>query len=295
MSRPSGETERIESEVPKFPGNFYSARGGRRRLVFPNATLLDGEAMADALNKVIDFGGAAQKYDDGDSNLYLGPHTPGQFARRSWADLINRSIGPAGLNNQEYGPLASLSDEESLPFLMTEWCALLNVRRWRFVGHIGPLSFNITAYAGTWTVYDPEPVTSGGWKTPPDVRAAWATSIVWSDYDDDFGAGYMYVDIGGYVVAPTRIYAAYNESPSRLQAMPRLSIGMKTPGGSILFHTPGAFSHVGAGEVDDNVTWLGRPVRTIVNEDLEDPPDYSLAITSDLDWTSEDAWNGAAT
>lgn len=294
MSRPSGETERIESEVPKFPGNFYTARGGRRRLVFPNALLLDGDEMATILNRVGNYEGEALRVDDDESNLYLGPHTPGQFKRRSLPDFLNRSIGPDEQNNQQYGPLQSISDQAGEPFLMTEWCALLNVKQWRVQGNIGPLSFNVTAYAGTWTVYNPDPVTSGGWTTPPDVRAAWATKIVWSDYDEDFGAGNMFVDIGGSVIAPTRIYDAYNESPSRLQPMPRLSIGMNTPGGSILFRTPGAFTNQGEGEIDDNVTWLGRPVRTIVNEDMEDPPDYAVTITAEQFWTSSDPWNGAA-
>lgn len=290
MARPTEEVDQIALEVPKFPTNFYAARGGRKRVFFPNADLLDGALMAEWCNHIIDSGGEALKIDEGEGNLYIGPHTPGQYSRRILADLLNESIGPAGFVSAQYGSLQSYSDANSQPFLMHEWVnALLNVKQWRFTGTVGTLVFNVTAYAGTWTKHLPELQTEGDWITPPESRAAWPTKWTWSDSNEDSWA-FLQVDIGGDVFGPTRIIDDYHAAPSRLQILPRLRIQCDGPGGGILYVTPNSYTDPGI--EDSRVTWLGRPVHLLVDEDFASDYPFTLAITAEEYWTTE-PWHGA--
>jgi hypothetical protein len=298
MSRPTEEVDQIEEEVRKIPGNYYSARGGRRRIYFPNATLLDGDLMEDACNLFGDSGGAAAKIDEGDGNLYFGPHYPGFTGRRIWADEINQSIGPAALVTHKYGPLQSLSDEGGEPFLMTEWVnALLNVKKWRMAGEVGGVSFDVTAWAGTDTNYLPDLATGGDWETPAEARAAWATRLLLDNYEVGDGEGGSVEYRVGWAGAPTRILDRYFSAPSRLQTMPYLDIHVRSGGGSTVVRLPDAYlgEGLGPGTVDENITWLGRPVRTVANPDFgEDPPSYVVNITAAEYWTDE-PWYGAET
>jgi hypothetical protein len=214
----------------------------------------------------------------------------------SLANDLNRAAAlNASVQREAFGPIPPEPDQD--PKLEIASCILYNVQSWRVAGHVGSFSFDVVVPAGTYAKYENGTLVHS---TPiPESRTYLSTGLYLEFYSGDPIDDYATVSIAlgrafplmsntGDDVAPLEVL---HQSPSSFVHNPKINIEIAATNLATSVRIASARSDPGyTAGADGNASICGRVLKMTFVDAIEVLTDYSLEITPETYWGS-DEWH----